>query len=362
MQKEEGEDTLNQTPLDSSSNKRVLLNSNKIVQSVKNLPVTQPDSSHKLNPHREDLPKGDTGVGVRSGKAVNEGISLRNELYGLQSIIRPIDISPFRIPQEVFEPVLEVIGVDNSQSQSNLYSLVPVRSEPSNLSEFSNSSSYHDDSSLDYPDDIEEVKDQSHNGGELIKKEENKEVKGDLSGVAEPRVKEANIFRKQIYANERRAKGTKTFKEILKFPEIPRTLSTSAFSSIFRYMKKLIRKNKGKIMTFLLSIGFKREAIEDSISVFNSYDLYNKSNIQLKTLKQLICKIIKERSIYAYLMQLSLGVTLKSINKSEFTRFSRTNLPSYKRIVEVCYEESIRVLQRRVSIPDVNKKLQFTSV
>jgi len=363
MQKKE-EKTLNQTPLDPNSNKRVLLVSGENIQSVNNPSGAQSNLSNKpnLSSHHEEAE-----IRVSAEELVKRRAMPGGVLYDLQSTPYSI-LSPFKISRRVIQSAPKAIAAETFDPHSNIHPCILAQSEPSNPPALSNSSSYHDDSSFDYLDAIDEINDQSQNEemiGDLAEKEEKKEemkrrvYSGD---ILEPKIKEANIFRKQAYISEKRAKGIKTFKEILKFPDISHTLSTSAFSSIFRYMKKLIGRNKGKIVALLLSIGYKKEIIEDCISAFDSYDLYNRNNIQLKTLKQLICKIFKERSIYAYLMQLSLGVTLKSIDKSEFTRFSRTNLPSYKRIVEVCYKESIRVLSRRISIPDVNKKLQFISV
>lgn len=354
MQKE-SEETLGQTPLDPAKVQTLPAEPHGKIQAIQDRFNNRSKLSHSFSSHCEGEAVATPIHGELKGTPTAQVCASHNQ----QTAPRPL-LSQFQVRPHGGCLTSQRVGVADPLPRSNVHLITPFR-PPQRIPVCSHSYSEHD-SSIEDPKDIEEIKPSLQNERKTVRelKGEKEEMKGASERkLAKSEVKETNIFRRQLLRNERRARGVQTFKERLNFPDIPRTVSSSTFSSVFRYMKKLITNNRGRMVGFLRSVGFKQDAIEDSISAYSAYDLYCKDNIQLKTLKHLLCKIFKERSIYAYLMQLALGVILKSIDKAEFTRLSKKNLPAYKRIVEVCYEESIRVLQRKIAVPDVDRKLQF---
>lgn len=126
----------------------------------------------------------------------------------------------------------------------------------------------------------------------------------------------------------------------------------NVFKSIIRHMHRYSKKNKEAITELLSKAGYKNEEIEHAFLKLNYYNDLERNNGRKKKTRRIVRKMISRKSLYTYIIRVTLEDMMKKWTDGKLGRVAESNLNIYKEVCTVFYKEALKVLN-----PEMEQKV-----
>jgi hypothetical protein len=115
----------------------------------------------------------------------------------------------------------------------------------------------------------------------------------------------------------------------------------NVYKSIVRHMQTYTRKNSLSLMKMLKDKGFSKEEIEHAFFIIGSREEEKKHKFKFL---MLLNKMVKNKSIYTYIIKETLSATMDDWEKGKKGRILEKNYEMYKRVCETYYRDALQTL------------------